>query len=93
MSNDSIVQNVIDIFRGAGFEVREYLGAGNPFTVVGSLDSAAILLEQILTTERPGVERFHWTRKGMVLDRNGFYTHYRASDDLGEQPTINKGEN
>jgi len=82
MAEKTIVQDVIDIFRGAGFEVREYLGTGNPFTVVGSLDSAAILLEKILATEQPGVERFHWTRKGMVLDKNGFYIHRRASDDL-----------
>lgn len=41
----TIVQDVIDLLRGCGFEVRE----DNPqFAVVGTLDSAAILIEMLL---------------------------------------------
>lgn len=47
----TIVQNVIDAFRGVGFEVREELGAGHPFAVTGTLDSAALLLEAALIHE------------------------------------------
>ena len=80
----TIVEDVIDLLRGAGFEVRE----DNPqFAVVGTLGSAAILIEQLLELRAPGVERFHWTKAGMVLDPNGFYVHANKSDDIGATPT------
>ena len=49
----TIVQDVIDAFRGAGFEVRDDLGSGHQFAVSGSIDSAALLIEAVMTFELP----------------------------------------
>jgi len=49
----TIVQDVIAACRGAGFEVRDALGGGHPLAVTGSIDSAALLLEQAMTFELP----------------------------------------
>ena len=80
----TIVEDVVDLLRGAGFEVRE---GCQQFAVVGTLDSAAILIEQLLELRALGVERFHWTKTGMVLDPNGFYVHADKRDDIGATPT------
>lgn len=49
----TIVQDVMNAFRGAGFEVRDDLGTGHQFAVTGSIDSAALLIESVLTFELP----------------------------------------
>jgi len=49
----TIVQDVIDAFRGAGFEVRADLGTGHPFAITGTIDSGALLIEQAMTFELP----------------------------------------
>lgn len=77
--NASIVEDVIDLFAACGFEVRP---DGGPLAIAGSIDAAGVLVEAVIEKFSPGDERFHWTRKGMELDPNGFYVHYRKSDDL-----------
>lgn len=82
-----IVHEILGIFQSCGFEVREPSepGLSNPFAVCGSLDSAAVLLETLLTETNAcshGGERFDWSRKGMVLNPEGFYVHYRKTDDI-----------
>lgn len=86
-----IMQDIIDVFSGCGFEVRprNEPGKGNPFEVNGSLDNAAVLLETVLAKNTAGTERFHWSRKGTVLAPDGFYVHRRASDDA---PATSTGE-
>lgn len=54
LASQNIAQDVVDTFRGAGFEVRDNLGAQHPFGVVGSIDSAAILLDAVLNRPRLG---------------------------------------
>lgn len=44
----TIVQDVVDLLRNCGFEVRDELDAGHPFAVAGTLDSAALLIEAVL---------------------------------------------
>jgi hypothetical protein len=80
---NSIVQDVADLFRASGFEVREQNGQ---FAIAGSLDAAGVLVDAVIAHFANGAERFHWTRAGMVLDPNGFYVHHRKSDDLSLTP-------
>ncbi|MES2349115.1 MAG: hypothetical protein V4641_16260 [Pseudomonadota bacterium] len=47
----SLRQDVMNIFAWAGFEVRD---TDNIFAINGSIDSAAILIEMLLTGELPG---------------------------------------
>lgn len=44
MSETNIVTDVLDVFRAAGFEVRE---DNDRFAIVGSIDSAGILMESV----------------------------------------------
>lgn len=75
----TVVQDAVDLFAACGFEVRP----DNPqFAVVGSLDAAGVLVNAVIEHFQAGAERFDWSRKGMVLDPQGFYVHYRRSDDL-----------
>lgn len=75
----TIVQDVADLFAASGFEVRPDNG---PLAIAGSLDAAGVLVNAVIEHFRAGAERFDWSRKGMVLDPQGFYVHYRRSDDL-----------
>lgn len=45
---NTIVQDVVDLLRNCGFEVHDERGAGHQFGVVGTLDSAALLIEAVL---------------------------------------------
>lgn len=80
----TIVQDVADLFRAAGFEVRECGSALDPrgqFAIAGSLDAAGVLVNAVIEHFHSGAERFDWSRKGMVLSPDGFYVHHNRNDD------------